>query len=245
MLGEIFVARYKEFEFVIKEDENSATLYSFKNGKRIDSKKLDVNWIVYLTYSEKYNLLLGASYGEGKVFSVKVENGYFVGDVLVFDEGGRSHSIILDRNEKFAYSANLGNDKIVGYKVESYGLKPCTVCNLPENTGPRHMMFNRGNNILYCVSEFSNRVFVLEQDDFTGELKLIQSETILPDGFVGESYGGTLTIQEGNKYLYLTNRGANTIALFEIIEKGFIKKIADIDMKLMNFYKGEENIYGV
>jgi len=250
MLNDVFVCRYDGYEFVIKEEENDGILYSFKAGKEYDRIKLNVNWIVYLTYCKKYDLLLGASYGEGKVFSVKIKDGKFYKGAIVCDEidngrESRSHSIILDRNEEFAYSANLGLDKIFCYKVQENGLKLVDVCSLPKDSGPRHMMFNKEKNILYCISEISNDVFVLEQNISTGALKIIESHSILPESFSGESYGGTLTIQKDNKYLYLTNRGANTIALFEILKSGKLNKVADIGMELMNFYRVEENVYGI
>lgn len=245
MLGEISVARHNGFEFVIKEEEYSAILYSFKDGMQIDCKPLSVNWIVYLTYCEKYNLLLGASYGEGKVFSIKVNDGHFSDEICVFDEGGRSHSIVLDRKEKFAYSANIGADKIVGYEVSEHGIIPKIECSLPNNTGPRHMIFNKEKDMLYCISEYSNEIIVLQQDSVNGELTVLQTITSLPEGYCSESYGGTLIIQKDNRYLYVTNRGADTIALCEISETGLIKKIADLDMKLMDFYKAKENIYRI
>jgi len=245
MLGEISVVRHDGFEFVVKEEEQAALLYSFKDGLQIDCKALPVNWIVYLSYCKKYDLLLGASYGEGKVFAIKVKNGCFTENICVLDEGGRSHAIILDKDEKFAYSANLGKDKIVCYEVDDSGLSVKSSCVLAQKTGPRHMIFNKMCNVMYCVSEFSNEVFVLQQEKSTGVLSILQVISVLPEGYLGESYGGTLIIQEDNRYLYVTNRGANTIALCEISENGLLKKIADLDMRLMDFYKSEKNVYGV
>ena len=117
MLEDVFFCRYNGYEFVIKEEENAGILYSFKDGKEYDRLELDVNWIVYLSYCKKYDLLLGASYGEGKVFSVKVQDGKFLGNPCIYNEvenskESRSHAIILDRDEEQLISVKNNLQKL-------------------------------------------------------------------------------------------------------------------------------------
>ena len=251
MLGEIFVEKINDIEFVVKEEKNLGVLNIFCDGKLLDTKNIDVKWIVYLSYSEKNSILLGSGYGNGEVFSVGISNNKFTDKVSVFSErdnarrkDSMSHSIVLDVNENYAYSANLGLDKIYIYKVSKDGLQQIGSYDLPEGTGPRHIAFGK-NNMMYVVSENSNEMFVFKQDVFSGELELVEHKSILPDDFSGVSYGGTLIVQQDNRFLLTNNRGANTIAVFKIYDDGKINKVADLDYKLFDFYKAKENVYGL
>ena len=251
MLNEIFVEKVDNIEFVVKEEKNFGKLNIFINNKLIETYETSVNRIVYLDYSEKNNLLIGSGYENGEVFSAYVENKKKLDSIAILkerdntDRKSRSHSIIFDRNEKYAYSANIGLDKIYIYEVSEKKLKQISSYSLPENTGPRHMCFNRELDILYVVTENSNEIYAFKQDIFSGELLFLEVKSILNDDFIGESYAQTLTIQKDNRFLLANTRGANTVAVFKILQDGLLDRIIDLDCELFEFYKAKENVYGL
>ena len=80
-------------------------------------------------------------------------------------------------------------------------------------SGPRHLCFSKDGRYFYCVNELSNDVSVLEWNN--GEPILKGSYSAIPH-FEGESTAETIRMKDN--YLYISNRGANTISRFEIID---------------------------
>ena len=251
MIGEIFVKKIDEFEIVAKEEKGIGKINIFVDKKLVDSKFIDCERIVYIDYSIKNNLIIGSGYEWGEVFSIPIKNNRFAQDISIIKESdasgkkSRSHSIVFDRNEKYAYSANIGLDTIYIYEVCDDELNAIGCYKLPDESGPRHIAFNKQLDIMYVISENSNEMFVFNQDISTGNLTLIEKQSVLPDNFSEVSYAQTLIVQEDNKCLLANNRGANTVAVFEILSDGRINKVADLDCKLFDFYKAEENVYGL
>ena len=57
---------------------------------------------------------------------------------------------------------------------------------------------------------------------------LLETVSALPDGFKGESTAAEIILDANGKYLYASNRGADTIAIFRVGAK--LKKIADVNV---------------
>lgn len=251
MIGEIFVKKTEELEIVAKEEEDIGRINIFLDKKLIDFKLIDCKRIVYLDYSRKNDLLIGSGYDAGEVFSISINNNRLADDISIIkeiddsDKKSRSHSIVFDKNEKYAYSANIGLDKIYIYQVCGNKLIAIGSYQLPDGSGPRHITFNKKLDVMYVISENSNEIFALSQNPATGKLTLLEKKSILPKGFEGISYGQTLIVQDNNEFLLANNRGAKTVAVFKILHDGRIEKIVDLDCELFSFYKTEENIYGL
>lgn len=251
MIGDIFVEKFEKLNFITKEEKKSGILYIYDEKNKIqDMKDIGVDRIVYLSYSPKNKILLGAGYGNGEVFSIDIVENSFGDDVKIlkersYNKNSMTHSIVLDRFENYAYSANLGLDEVWIYKIGNKGLKNTGKYVLQEGIGPRHMTFNNKCGIMYIVCENSNEVIAFKQDPNTGDIEMTDRESSLPEGFMGKSFGGTLTISNDNDYLLATNRGADTVAVFNIREAGKIVKIADLDLGLFNFHLQKENVYGI
>ena len=96
--------------------------------------------------------------------------------------------------------------------MNKYDLNYLKSFSLPKGIGPRHGLINDG--IIYFVTEYSNEVYALGQDN-----KILRSsKTITTDC---TSYGATLIIKDG--IVYCSNRGEETIALFDINTFKYLK----------------------
>jgi len=91
---------------------------------------------------------------------------------------------------------------------------------LEPEAGPRHMTFHNTLNKAYVINELNNTITILNYDASTGVLEALNSVTTLPDNFTGESYTADIHITDDGKFLYGTNRGHNSIAMFEIASDG-------------------------
>ncbi len=134
-------------------------------------------------------------------------------------EGPHAHSINLDAANRFAVCADLGLDKVFVYKFDS--ADGTLTANDPPayesepGSGPRHFAFHPNGKFAYVNNEMASSVTALQYDADKGVLKKIQTLSTLPRAQEGNSTAETVVSPSG-KFLYVSNRGHNSIAIFSI-----------------------------
>lgn len=135
-------------------------------------------------------------------------------------EASHPHSIILSPDERFAFVADLGTDKIMIYEIdyEKGLLNPASQSFIALNpgSGPRHIEFRAGSNYLYAINELNSTVSVFGYSPDSGSLKWIQSISTIPEEFSENNQCADIHITSDGKYLYASNRGHNSIVGFEV-----------------------------
>ena len=125
-------------------------------------------------------------------------------------EAPHTHYVCFSPDKKYILCTDLGLDKIFVYDDnlnETFSVK------LPAGSGPRHLCFSEDGKHLYCVNELSNDVSVFEWSD--GKPVLKGTYFAIPD-FKGQSTAAAIRIK--GEYLYISNRGAETISRFKIFD---------------------------
>ncbi|MBR0133338.1 MAG: lactonase family protein [Lachnospiraceae bacterium] len=137
-------------------------------------------------------------------------------------DGPHTHSSFVDPSGKWLLVCDLGIDTVYVYEIASLGkeIKEKNVIYTPEGSGPRHLCFNKDGNRLYILTELSNEVlsYTFNAEDGTAEL-LTRHHTI-PEDCNDETLAADIHLSENGKYLYASNRGYDSIAVFEITENG-------------------------
>jgi 6-phosphogluconolactonase len=82
--------------------------------------------------------------------------------------------------------------------------------------GPRHMAFGKDLQFAYLVDDLVASVFVFRYDAKTGGAEAIQTISMLPDDFKGPKSGAEIAIHPNDQFLYTSNRGHDSIAIFHI-----------------------------
>jgi len=137
------------------------------------------------------------------------------------------HGAAFSPDGRFVYVCDLGTDQIVRYVVagstsvdpERAGhnshagtsLELSGSVSVAPGSGPRHLAFSRDGRG-YLVNELSNTVMVYDYDG--GELRLTQTITTLPSGFSGESTAAEIQFHPNGRFLYASNRGSDSIAVY-------------------------------
>lgn len=135
-----------------------------------------------------------------------------------------AHSVNVGPTGKRAYVADLGLDKVLIYKLDAAGgmIAPNTppFLKLPDATGPRHFSFHPSGKWAYTNLEMSLQVAALSHDAKTGALAVLEIELTVPEGTErkGNSTAECLVHPTG-KWVYVSNRGHNSIAAFAIDQK--------------------------
>ena len=188
----------------------------------------------YVTTDKTGKVVLVANYGGGSVASLPVSADGKLSEAASFvqHEGssvnkGRqaqphAHSINVSPDNKFALAADLGLDKILIYKLDAE--KGTLKANdpwfgeLPPGSGPRHFAFHPSAKYLYVCGEMTSTVHAYAWDAAKGSLKLLQTLSTLPQETKGNSTA-ECQVHPTGKFVYVSNRGHNSIAIFKVDEE--------------------------
>ena len=119
------------------------------------------------------------------------------------------------------YSIDLGTDQVLGY---SFDVSTGTVgeafeaYHAPGGAGPRHIVFHPDGVHAFLVTEMGNTVISLRKSDKGFEA--VQTLATLPEGFTGHSQAAHIVLNAAADRLYVSNRGHNSIAVFDVGKDG-------------------------
>jgi 6-phosphogluconolactonase len=132
--------------------------------------------------------------------------------------GPKAHGVEFNRDGRFMYVAELGLDRIYAYRVDAAkglitpGDPP--YINTHAGAGPRRLQLAPSGKFLYVNHETDSEVSVLAVDG-TG-LKDLQTVSTLPAGYSGPNSTAEIIISPDDRFLYVSNRGHDSIAVFAI-----------------------------
>jgi len=131
-----------------------------------------------------------------------------------------AHSIIVDPSNRFVLVADLGVDKVFVYRFnEKDGtLTPNDppFAAVKPGSGPRHVKFHPNGKWVYLINEIGSTVVGFNWDGNKGTLAEFQTVSTLPEGFTGTNTCAELEIHPNGRFLYGSNRGHDSIAVFAI-----------------------------
>ena len=146
-----------------------------------------------------------------------------------------AHAMQTDRSNKFAFVPHIArlNDNVMEPVKDAPGPNVIFQFKFDENTGrltpnsplrleqgehigPRHYCFHPTQDIVYFSNEQGCSVTANSLDPATGTLTAIQTITTLPDGYTDRNTCSQIQITASGKFLYVPNRGHNSIACFSV-----------------------------
>jgi 6-phosphogluconolactonase len=176
--------------------------------------------------------VLVANYDGGSVSVIPIHEDGKLGEPTAFiqhegssvdkerQEGPHAHSINLDAANRFAFAADLGLDKVLVYRFDP--AKGTLLANDPPSVsvkpgaGPRHFAFHPGGRYAYVINEMHSTVTAFSYDPARGVLKELQTISTLPENFKGENSTAEVQVHPSGRFLYGSNRGHDSIAVFAI-----------------------------
>ena len=185
----------------------------------------------HLFIDRKGKTLLVANYTGGSISALPIRSDGTLGRAVdVKQHAGSSikeqqksahaHCIILDQSERYALAADLGIDKVMIYRFDpvtgklTQGKQPWA--ELQAGAGPRHLTFHPSGKYVYAINELDSTMTTLKYNPVNGTLDVIETVSTLPGDFSGTSYCADVHVSPSGKFLYGSNRGHNSIVVFEI-----------------------------
>jgi 6-phosphogluconolactonase len=132
----------------------------------------------------------------------------------------KPHGVEFDRLGGFIAVPDKGVDQVFCFRLDADTGKLRRVQpEAPpsrEGAGPRHISFHPGGALAYVINELDSTVTAYWFDDERGALTPFQILTTLPDTFVGNSRASEIAVAPNGRFLYASNRGHDSIAIFAI-----------------------------
>jgi len=141
-----------------------------------------------------------------------------------------AHWIGLSPDNRFALAVDLGLDKVLVYRFDQ--AKGRLVPNDPAfagvdaGAGPRHFTLDPSGKFGYVINELGSSISAFSYDAKAGILHTVQTISTLPQDFKGKNDTAEIVVHPNGKFLYGSNRGHDSIAVFAIDPaKGTLKPI--------------------
>lgn len=154
----------------------------------------------------------------GKAVCVVQHSGHSVDPAR--QAGPHAHSIIFDTTNRTMFVPDLGLDSMVAYEFNERS--GCLVANSARSAasipgaGPRHMEIHRSGRFAYTVNELGSTITAQKFDAEAMTLSAFQEISTLPAGYSGASTCADLHIGLSGRFLYASNRGHDSIAIYSI-----------------------------
>src|ERR1700676_1339069 len=186
----------------------------------------------YITVDKTGKYVLVANYTGGSIVAFPILEDGKLGEASAFvqhtghgtnperQEKAHAHSIDLSTDNRFAMVDDLGLDELLVYKFDSAkgSLTPNSppFVKLDAGAGPRHFALSPSGKFAYVVAEMQSTGAAVSNDSGSGTLHRLQTISTLPKSFTGQNDDAEIQMYPSGKFLYASNRGSDTIAVFAI-----------------------------
>ena len=245
-----FLAVHPNRRFLYAANENSkGAVSAFSIDPKTDKLTL-LNTVssrgdgpCHLAVDHSGKFLFVANYGSGSVAVMPIHTDGSLGESTEFVQhkgssvnpqrqtGPHAHCVTQSPDGKFLLVEDLGLDEVLVYRFDSARgtLTPDDppFAKLAPGTGPRHLAFSPNGRFAYVLGEMFSNVTAFHYDAARGSLDSFQIASLLPADFHGSNSGAEIAVHPNGKFLYGSNRGHNSIAVFSIDPaKGTVTAVA-------------------
>ncbi len=216
------------------QDSVSAFAIDAKSGKLtlLNSVSSRGSSPCHLAFDKTGRFLAVANYANGSVAVLPVMPDGRLGQAAGFDQqhgssvnperqkGPHAHCVVFSPDNRFLLSADLGSDKILIYRFDAatgaIAASDSPAFSVAPGSGPRHLEFHPNGRWLYLITEMASTIELLHYDPASGALDAGQIVSTLPEGFTAPSIAAEIALNAAGSVLYASNRGHNSIALFNV-----------------------------
>ncbi|MGX6961937.1 lactonase family protein [Vagococcus xieshaowenii] len=126
-------------------------------------------------------------------------------------------------------SCDLGTDDVHVYDINDEGkLTEASVFRTTPGAGPRHIVFHPTLDLAYIIGELNNTITVVDYQRTDGSMTELQTISTLPENNTTQSSGGAIRISSDGRFLYASNRGHDSLAIFSVSDNGETLALIDI-----------------
>lgn len=227
----------KKFLYAVGSDENGEALIAYA----VNAASGELTFInkvndfgkgpCYVSVDNGNQFVLVANYSEGSICVFEKKPDGAIGKLIqqTYHKGSsinkerqnepHPHMILPAPADDMILVPDLGTDELWLYTLTSKGaMVPYGqgAVKMPKGHGPRHFAFHPNQRFGYSLNELTGTVTSLKIQTELDALIPIQTVSALPDNFDDYNKSADIHLTPDGRYLYASNRGPNTIAVFEV-----------------------------
>ncbi len=178
----------------------------------------------YMATDRRGRFVLSAYYGAGKATVHAIGgDGAVAGQVAEVLTATHAHCIRTDASNRFAFVPHTMPANAIFQFLFDENTGALTPNAVPQmvaeaGAGPRHFTFHPGRDTLYTSNENGSSATAYRFDPKAGTLAAFQTVPTLPEGFEGNNTCAKIYIHPSGRFLYVSNRGHDSIACFSVDE---------------------------
>ncbi|MFZ1753236.1 MAG: lactonase family protein [Caldilineaceae bacterium] len=142
------------------------------------------------------------------------------------------HAVAFDPSGNYLVGSDLGTDTIKVFEYADGELVEVSSAKVAEGSGPRHLSFHPGGEILYAISELVATITAFAFDPESGALgDILQVISTVPQDFPADKSIAEIIVHPSGKFVYGSNRKfedhplADAIVAYSIDENGHLRLI--------------------
>lgn len=231
--GSLAVDPHKRFLFASLRTTNSLASFAIdqatgklKQASRATLPK-DEN-AAFVATDRTGQWLISASYMAGKVVVHRLRDGMIASPpVQTITTTKTAHCIATEPTKNWVFVPHVAPNVIYEYifdpstgKLDEEGKAPGGAA----NAGPRHLAFHPSGKMAFTSDETGSSITAY-QFDLKGGLRPVQTLSTLPDDFKGKNTTAEVKVHPSGKFVWVSNRGHDSLAGFKIDEAGKLSAI--------------------
>lgn len=182
----------------------------------------------YVGFDQKRMLLFSANYHTAQVTVYKIgPDGKLTQTDSVTHEGQTGpkpeqgdgphpHYADLTPDGRLAV-CDLGMDLLVIYDISNEGhLTAVNQYHFAPGFGTRHLVFHPNGKFVYVLGELSSKLAVLKYQAPDASFTALQTISTIPTDWTAHNGAAAVHISSDGRFIYCSNRGENTIAVFAV-----------------------------
>ncbi|PKQ63867.1 6-phosphogluconolactonase [Labilibaculum filiforme] len=227
-------------EIRLDNDMGTVESYQINDSLKLISRKASGGAHPCFVTANNAGEVLTANYSGGNIGYLQVKKNGELSDLLAVQQHKGSGSVVNRQDRPHAHSVwfqpnsnniiavDLGTNElwISSIDMASNKFKPAQQAkvSLAHGAGPRHLAFHPNGNFFYVINELDNTITTFSISS-SKEIKLVANVSTLPANFEGVSNTADLHISNDGKFLYGSNRGHNSIVIYEVQKDGALKLV--------------------
>ncbi|MGJ5895017.1 lactonase family protein [Streptomyces niveiscabiei] len=218
--------------YAVNEEERGAvTAVRIADGQVLGSRGTGGRHPCHLSVHPSGKWLLSADYGSGSVAVHPIGSGGELGErtqSVTHDspapgpgqQGPHAHQIVTTPDGRHVLAVDLGTDTVYTYRLDATAGKLTEVSRAQTRSGagPRHLVFHPGGRYAYLANELDDTIAVCAYDAESGRLTIGEPQST--GSKTRPTYPSQPVVTPDGAYVYLANRGDNTLARYGVEADG-------------------------
>ncbi|MDD6416994.1 MAG: lactonase family protein [Lactobacillus porci] len=225
--GPTYFQKAGDLIFTIKNENGQGGIAAYRRGKLVSQLIHDGSSPAYVGINQDKRLLYTANYHTGMLSVISYDE---QGQLTLLDqvkhedralgpkpEQDTAHPHYFDETPGgHLVSCDLGQDRVDFYAFKDGKLSHLASYQNEDGFGTRHLVFDPSGQYFYVAGELSSQVNVVKFDEASWMFQNVATYSTIPADWDKHNGAAAIRMSKDGRFIYVSNRGNDSIAVFEI-----------------------------